>query len=195
MSSFIGHGLAALTIGKLFQPEQVGKTNFKWLAYLIICSVAPDIDYLVNSLNSANNEGVRITHSIGYCLFLPLILMTYFSVYKREYIWKGGLQAFLAGVSHLLLDTLVGSRQGDPWLYPLLIENYRLPFGLLPSAGAISLSNYYFYRNLLIELGVLLHIFLLFLTGFGKIKLSKAWIIILIAFLAFFLIWSINLTR
>ena len=53
-------------------------------------------------------------------------------------------QSILAGLSHLLLDMLTGVLP-LALLYPYL-QVFRLPFGLLPSAGKIQLTNYLFYR-------------------------------------------------
>ncbi|NEO85783.1 MAG: hypothetical protein F6J87_16255 [Spirulina sp. SIO3F2] len=68
----------------------------------------------------------------------------------------------------MLLDLLVGVT-ALPLFWPFDAHRFKLPFGLLPSAGKISLSNPYFYSNLKIELGVLLplslSVFALRLTG------------------------------
>ncbi len=68
------------------------------------------------------------------------------------------LQALLAGLSHVLLDLLVGVTQ-LPLLWPLSQRAFKLPFGVLPSAGSMRLDNYYFFHNLVIELGVLVPLY------------------------------------
>ena len=195
MSSFIGHGLAAVGIGIGFSEKTQFKQKWAWQGFLILCSYAPDIDYIVPSLDSLHNDDLRITHTIVFSLLLPIFGTFYLFVFDRKNVFWGGVQASLAGLSHLLLDLLVGSRQADPLLYPLIAETFRLPFGVLPSAAKVSFSNYYFYRNLLIECGILIPTFLLIFQISKRIKLSKISIVLSIIGLLIFLIWSINLAR
>lgn len=195
MSSFIGHGLAALTIGKVFEAKTSFKHKLIWQFFLILCAFAPDIDYLIPSLNSINNGGLRITHSIAFSLILPIFGTVYLSLFDRKNLYWGGFQACLAGLSHLLLDLLVGSKQGDPVLFPFWNSAIGLHFGVLPSAGKISLSNYYFWRNLLIESGILIPIFIMSLYLAGKIILNKIVPISLVIIFLICLVWSINLSR
>ena len=195
MSSFVGHGLAAFTIGKSLQSGTGSKFNLFWQIWLIISALAPDIDYLVLRLNAPHNGGIRITHSIAFSLILPFLGVICLFLFDRKNIIRGGLQACLAGVSHLFMDALVGSRQGDPWLYPFLPDTYRLMVGVLPSSATISLRNFYFYRNLIIECGILIPVSCFILNFTGKIKLKKLTIIGLMIVFIIFLIWSINLSR
>ena len=195
MSSFIGHGLAALTIGKSLEWKTGYKSFLFWQACLIAAALAPDIDYALHGLNAPNNGGVRITHSIAFSLLVPFGGIIYLAFAHRKNIVRGGLQIILAGLSHLFLDTLVGSRQGDPLFYPFSTDGFRLPFGILPSAGKLLFSNFYFYRNLLIECGILIPICCLILSFAGKIKLNKPALAGLMAILMIFLVWSVNLSR
>jgi len=73
-------------------------------------------------------------------------------------LWIRSLQLFLAGLSHLVMDLCVGVTP-LPLMYPAINIPLKLPFGILPSVGKINLGNYYFYRNLMLEMGVLLPIF------------------------------------
>lgn len=173
MSSFIGHGLAALAINQAFESDKPLKERLLWQSCLLLCVYAPDIDYAVNSLNLIQNNGLRITHTIVFSLIAPVVLMILLFLFDRKNLFSRGLQACLAGISHLFLDLLVGSRNGDPLFYPLSKSKIVFPFGLLPSAGSIGFSNYYFYRNTLIEAGILVPAFVLMLAIFGKLKLNK----------------------
>jgi inner membrane protein len=195
MSSFVGHGLAALTIGKAFETNTNFKRKIFWQSCLVLCAIAPDIDYVIKSLNSVNNDGLRITHSIAFSLILP-ILLTFISIFlDRKNVFWNGLQACLAGLSHLFLDLMVGGRSGDPLFYPIFNQPIDLPFGILPSAGAISLYNYYFYRNLLIEIGILIPVFIFILFLLKKVKINRLIIVGLLCILVSFLVWSTNLNR
>lgn len=101
-------------------------------------------------------------------------------------------QVILAGLSHLLLDLLVGVTP-LPLFWPLSNLTMRLPFGLLPSAGRIQLTNPYFYRNLLIELGILLPLswLLLKLPHSQKRPIQIALLLISLSFM----FWASQLTR
>lgn len=195
MSSFVGHGLAALTIGKAFEENTTFKNQILWQICLVACAFAPDIDYVIPSLNSINNDGLRITHTIAFSLITPIFLIFFLFLFKRKNVFSYGFQAILAGFSHLFLDLLVGSRQGDPLFYPLSRQKIVLPFGILPSAGEIRFSNYFFYRNLLLELGILVPVFILILYFANKVKINKLSAIGLLCIFAASLYWSINLKR
>lgn len=195
MSSFIGHGLAALAINQAFESEKTLKERLLWQSCLLLCVYAPDIDYAINSLNLVQNNGLRITHTIAFSLIAPVILIVLLFLFDRKNLFSRGLQACLAGMSHLFLDLLVGSRNGDPLFYPLSKAKIILPFGILPSAGAISFSNYYFYRNTLIEAGILVPAFVFILAILGKLKINKLVGFGLFCVFALSLIASISLKR
>ena len=74
-------------------------------------------------------------------------------------------------------------------LYPFSVEAFRLPFGILPSAGKIDVKNYYFWRNLFLELGVLLPLLISWCIhvwtplefrseGNGKMRTGVKWVAI-----------------
>lgn len=154
MSSFIGHGLAALTVYAL-GPE-ARPPRWGWLAWLGVLALAPDIDYVIAPLRLPGPPVLRVTHSLVGCLTLPLLTVAFLAVRGGRGAWlrARGLQAAGAGLSHVVLDLLVGVTPAG-LLWPLSRETFRLPFGVLPSAGWPRLDNPLFYRNLLIELGVL----------------------------------------
>ncbi|ERN42641.1 hypothetical protein KR51_00006480 [Rubidibacter lacunae KORDI 51-2] len=70
-------------------------------------------------------------------------------------------------------------------------------FGILPSAGKPSLFNYYFYFNLVIELGVLLPLICCLTIGKSKELSARRWAIvgILLAVSLFFMHWAYGLSR
>jgi inner membrane protein len=163
MSSIIGHSLAGLTVYLTTtelqinrQVRSLNKYNLPWLMWLVAIASMPDIDYLIPSLILQHNDRrVRTTHSFLGALIVPActILILYLLGKRGKTLKLMSLHAILDGLSHLLLDLLTGVLP-LPLLYPNL-EVFRLPFGILPSAGKIQLTNYLFYRNLSIELGVI----------------------------------------
>jgi inner membrane protein len=199
MSSFLGHSLAAYSLFSLDQRERTSTLwRAVWLAWLVVLACAPDIDYLVPALASPAHQGRRITHSIALSMALPL-----FSV-SVLYLVKGlksrrrllSVCAVLAGLSHLALDFLVGVTP-LPLLWPLDSAAFASPVGILPSAGRIQLSNYYLYRNVLIEVGILAPICYvargLYLGEISSRDRARVLILLLIA--GGFVAWSVSLSR
>ncbi len=158
MSSIIGHSLTALSIYSLekSQPKHFSLQNLAWLSWLVFLAISPDLDYVMPIFHPSNHDNLRITHSIPFGLILPLL--TAFALVgtglRGSTLGVRILQAVAASLSHLILDLLVGVT-ALPLLWPINSSVLALPFGVLPSAGRIQLSNFYFYHNLFIELGVL----------------------------------------
>ena len=199
MSSFLGHSLAAYSLFSLdrrVRPPTPWRAV--WLAWLVVLASAPDIDYLVPALASPAHQGRRVTHSIALSLALPLLSVGVLYLVKGL---KGrrrmlGVCALLAGLSHLVLDFLVGVTP-LPLLWPLDSAAFASPVGILPSAGRIRLSNYYFYRNVLIEVGVLVPVYYaareLYLGGVSTRNRAKVLMLLLVA--GCFVAWSVSLSR
>ena len=179
MSSFIGHSLATVTVAigtrtiaqLLFLANYLKSFlsnwhRFAWLLWLIVIACIPDLDYLVVAWQSSNNNGLRITHSVLFSLIAPsatiaiLALIKIKGLIKGKTLWLLSLQTILAGLSHLALDLAVGVTP-LALFYPVINLPIKLPFSILPSAGKINLDNYYFYRNLRLEMGVLLPLLIL----------------------------------
>jgi inner membrane protein len=199
MSSFLGHSLAAYTLLSLDRRQwPSARRRAMWLGWLVVLASAPDVDYLVPALGSPAHQGSRITHSIAFSLILPLssLGVLYFVKGLKSQRRLLGICAVLAGLSHLILDFLVGVTP-LPLLWPLGSTAFSSPIGILPSAGRIQLSNYYLYRNLLIEVGVLAPIFYVargLYLGESGIR-NKARMLILLLVAGCFMVWSVSLSR
>lgn len=206
MSSFIGHSLAGLTTYAVTQQLQTNRLsqsrrfNWIWPIWLLVIASIPDIDYLIRTLRiREDNQTLRITHS-----FLGAILMPGFTILVLWLLGKRGksfkfqsLQVVLIGLSHLLLDMLTGV-SALPLFYPFSLQAFRLPFGLLPSAGRIRLTNYFFYRNIFIELGVLIPLSIsLHLSIRDSTKSSNQRLVIAAGLVVslYFVIWAFSLSR
>jgi membrane-bound metal-dependent hydrolase YbcI (DUF457 family) len=169
-----------------------------WLGWLVVLASAPDIDYLVPALGSPAHQGSRITHSVAFSLILPLssVGVLYFVQGLKSQRRLLSICAVLAGLSHLVLDFLVGVTP-LPLLWPLGSTPFVSPVGILPSAGRIQLSNYYLYRNVLIEVGVLAPLFYvareLYLGERGARNRARMLILLLVA--GCFVMWSVSLSR
>jgi inner membrane protein len=209
MSSFFGHSLAGVTtyaigyklqIDRLNRPSRFDRYNWLWLGVLIAIALIPDIDYLVPQLKLQEGaEILRITHSfVGVLLFPAIGILILWMLGDRGESFKlKSCQLVIAGLSHLLLDTLTGVYP-KPWLYPFSLETFKLPFGLLPSAGRIDLTNYLFYRNIFIESGVLIPLSIsLWLSVGDSARIGKRQIIIGAGLLisGCFMVWAARLSR
>ena len=201
MSSLLGHSLAGMTVGlSIKAPIFLNTTRRKilWIGWLVIVAIAVDFDYIVPFFHPSANAGLRITHSIFYTSLLPsmTLIVLKFSDMKRNDILKAACQLYLAGFSHLCLDLLVGVT-AIPLVWPLDKSVFKLPFGLLPSAGKPSLSNYFFYYNLGIETGVLLPLSISLVLIRSQKTTWWKWVIIglLLAISIYFMHWAYGLSR
>lgn len=199
MSSFVGHSLAALTIYSCHKPGRSKWHRILWLGWLVILGLVPDLDYFVPFLHRAAHHDMRITHSLTFALFLPIVTLAilFLCGVRGKTLKIRSLQVICAGLSNPILDLLVGVL-GIPLFWPFSGQLFKLPFGLLPSAGALSLTNYYFYKNLLIELGVLMPLFYSIYLCFQKRQKSRIFwlkIAVLMAISARFMIWAFLLPR
>ena len=199
MSSFIGHSLVAYSLFSLDQWRRASsRWRAVWLGWLVVLASAPDIDYLVPALASPAHQGRRITHSIALSMALPLfsIGVLYFVKGLKSRRRLLSVCAVLAGLSHLVLDFLVGVTP-LPLLWPLDSAAFASPVGLLPSAGRIQLSNYYLYRNVLIEVGVIAPVCYvargLYLGEISTRDRASVFILLLVA--GCFVAWSVSLSR
>jgi len=199
MSSFLGHSLAAYTLASAVrQPTTSPLGRLRWTVWLIVIASAPDIDYLIPALRSPAHYGLRITHSITFSFILPscTCLVLYLAKSPERQRRSLSFCVVLAGLSHLVFDFLVGVTP-LPLLWPLSAAAFASPLGILPSAGRIQVFNYYLYRNLLIEVGILAPT--LFLArGFYRGEIdggNKTRIIALLLIAGCFIIWSVDLSR
>jgi len=121
LSSFIGHTLTSIGIAATTQrQEKPTALSILWLGWLCFIGLAPDMDYFVPplyALRASLEDGVRITHSVVGALFFPLLTLLVLSRLhlKQETFRIYGIQACLAGLSHIVMDLLVGV-----WPLPLL---------------------------------------------------------------------------
>src|SRR5262249_14977986 len=111
MSSFLGHSLAAYSLASCMRRSLASPSGrLSWDLWLIAFACAHDIDYLIPALNSSAHQGLRITHSIAFSLILPLCTggALYLARSPEHQRWLLSVCAALAGLSHLVLDFLVG---------------------------------------------------------------------------------------
>ena len=201
MSSLIGHSLAGLTVGVTNKQSCFLATSWArllWMFWLVVVAIAPDFDYVVSFLHPSANAGLRITHSLCCAMLLPTLTVMGLRVLgcDRTSLFKATAQLIIASLSHIGLDILVGVT-ALPILWPFSNDVFKLPFGLLPSAGKPSLSNYYFYYNLGIEMGVLMPLSVgLLISQYKRLSVWRWGIVgLLLAVSAYFMHWAYGLSR
>lgn len=191
MSSFIGHSIT----GVFVHSRNTDGKSFPWFLWLVFLAISPDLEYVPAWLSGVRHH-TRFTHSIVFCSILPVLTVLYFKLFPREHRnLKAAVQAFAASYSHIVLDMLTGVSQ-LPLLWPFTDACFRLPFGILPSAGRLDPSNIYLYRNLLIELGILLPFFSLCrMKGRPTLPGNRVPAALSMAVLILFAVWGISLSR
>jgi inner membrane protein len=158
VSSFVGHALAPVILYAATEPGPVPRRPL-WPLALVATAWAPDVDYLLRSLILPGDPPIRVTHSVLGSLVVPALVVAILAMrgVRGRTLRLRATQAGGAGLSHVLLDLLVGVTPAA-LLWPFSSATVRLAGGILPSAGRLSLGNPYLYRNLLLEIGVLLPI-------------------------------------
>lgn len=198
MSSWIGHGIAAVTICATNKSAKRNYAELGWALWLVVVAIAPDVDYVLAALR-VGEEQARITHSIVGALFLPVLTIPVGLLLG----WRGTLlatrsfQVIASGLSHIVLDLLVGVHP-MPLLFPFSLALYKLPIGILPSAPLMRLDNLLLYRNLLIEVGVLAPLFaVVYLVRHrkGAMPLRRIALSLLVLCSGIFMAWSLTLAR
>lgn len=169
MSSSIGHSLIAISIQRATEPIGTNAkvvTSFWWALCLVIVANLPDVGKVLEHVRGIRPE---ITHSLVFALVLPMLLLplVYRAVEGRERM-VAIVQLFAASLSHIVADFWVGVNS-YPLLWPFSNLPVCPPFGFLPSSPGISLFNLYLYRNLAIELAILLPLF--YFSGWRKVRL------------------------
>ena len=166
------------------------------LPAFVFLAVCPDLDYFAIWWWHTQPT-LRVTHALLFAVATSLLMWGLTAPLRSRSLANVPFPALLlASVSHPLLDLLVGAH-GLPLLWPFTDREVALPFGLLPSAGRLALDNYYLWRNLLIELGILVPLFGLLVglaRGTAPRVLARNAAFVLPLWLAM-LAWSVSLQR
>lgn len=198
MSSLIGHAAAGATafLATYRLHDAQARPLLPVFALLAIC---PDFDYFALWFFHAAAE-TRFTHSLLFCVVVATIaaIVLRRSGSHRPNALHGmpAFALFAAALSHPTLDLLVGAHP-LPLLWPLAEPDVSAPIGLLPSAGRPSPSNPYLWRNLAIELGVLLPVFAA-MIGIARgvsLRILVRWALPITPVWLAFLAWSVGLQR
>lgn len=159
----------------LHRDEGAKLPEWLWCGILVVAANAPDLDYVLPILHRDLHGGLRISHSIGFAVMVTVIFsLGFWLLGERKSLGRRRtIGVFLAIVSHLVLDYCVGVLP-LPLFWPFDFSAFKSPFGWLPSAGKISLTNYFLYRNLAIEMGILLPLYAIALW-FWKNRCLRRW--------------------
>lgn len=195
MSSIVGHGLAGVAV--YLACNRAGDRRTLWaLPAFVFLAVCPDLDYFAIWWWHAQ-PALRPTHTLSFAIAASLFMWGLTAPLRTRSLAKVPFPALLlASVSHPLLDLLVGAH-GLPLLWPLTDRQVALPFGLLPSAGRLTFGNYYLWRNLFIELGILVPLFGVLVAiarGTAPRALMRSAVFVFPLWLAV-LAWSVSLQR
>lgn len=162
------------------------------MAPLLLLAVLPDFDYFAFWFFGIDSEP-RFTHSLAFAACAAALVWVILNMATQ----REGRVAFVALLSaagsHAVLDLLVGVHPVCVF-WPLPLPELQSPIGLLPSAGRLSLTNFYFWRNLLIECGVLFPLLACWVAIRREVarRLLLTWGAVLLPLWLASLIWSIK---
>ncbi len=188
MSSFVGHVACGTAVYLSQTPPRLRWTLFA----LVFAAVAPDFDYLALWLFHIRPE-LRVTHSLLFCFAIGVVGALILPG-DRTTRTRTGAFLTLSACTHLALDLLVGVHP-LPLFWPALTTGVASPIGILPSAGHLSVTNYYLWRNLLIECGVLLPVLATLVAVRRTTSLRVSKLALLLPLWLACLGWSITLPR
>lgn len=195
MSSIVGHGLAGVAVYLACNRAKDRRASWALPAFVFL-AVCPDLDYFAIWWWHAQPV-LRLTHTLLFALATSVLMWGLTTPLRIRSLANTPFPALLlASLSHPLLDLLVGAH-GLPLLWPFTDRQMALPFGLLPSAGRLALDNYYLWRNLLIELGILAPLFGVLVAiarGTAPRALMRSAVFVFPLWLAM-LAWSVSLQR
>lgn len=160
-----------------------------------VVAILPDFDYILHWLFDITVEP-RISHSLGFSTGVFIVALLISRLTPRYFQRISFVALFCASFSHIVLDFLVGVHH-NPLLWPLTDAGITSPVGILPSAGSLSFTNYYMWRNFLIEGALILPSFIIVyktLKSHRK-KLDIIWYILSFIIMIGALYYSITLTR
>ena len=180
MSSFLAHAMVGFSLSTHKKRATITEMMFVSL-FFILLAWSPDIDYLINYLGEESMP-IRYTHSIGYISIVSLVAIFFRNILFKKYLYHIPIILFFfASASHLLLDFCVGVH-GNPYLYPFSSDVFVAPFGILPSSGRIDIHNYYFWRNMGIELTIFMPIVLFSINSLRRKILNHRGLMFLLFF-------------
>ena len=194
MSSFVAHALVGVSCFVLARPKTFQQT-IPLVLIAGLLGLSPDIDYLFLWLADWR-PNPRITHSLAFASAAAFSAWLFVKAVLTEKADFKLLLIFLAAAaSHLVMDASVGVTK-NPTAWPFLSEGFTSPIGWLPSSGRLDLGNYYFWRNLLLELGIILPMLAFAYSVAGVIERRRTywWLLLAVVFIAS-LTTSLNLSR
>jgi hypothetical protein len=148
MSSWIGHALGALLISAPLRKEGLGRLELG----VVALSILPDVIDLAILPAPHPDE----SHSIAAVVALGLLAWLcspWWAPSGRSLSPRVLGVCLLAAGSHLVLD-LLANPPAYLLAWPWSEQRYGLSHGMLPAAPALSLSSFYFYRNILLECAI-----------------------------------------
>jgi inner membrane protein len=105
MPSPIGHSLLGFSIYFIFNRKARLRQDWKKILLYIFCANIPDLDLLPGALQGDINKYHHgVTHTLGFSIFLALIVAAILKIKKSEKILFPFLLTFLLLFSHVVLD-------------------------------------------------------------------------------------------
>lgn len=132
MSTFVAHSLAATVVASASRGATPPGRHRVVTALAVAAALLPDVDVLLVTWAGGAHRG--LTHSLAFVVVSAIVL----AAAARARVGAAGgrlfLVMFLAGVSHLLLDFLMGAGPPVRPFAPFDDSGYLAPWRLLPIA-------------------------------------------------------------
>lgn len=164
MATPIAHSLLGLTLYLLFTQSPLKKEEWRWLAFAILFSCAPDLDFIPGALFGDMNTFHRgFSHSVGGCFIFSLLFCILLK--KRCDFTTFKFFCFLMALygSHLIVDFFTRDTwapHGAQFLRPFSEAFFKSPVDLFldanrtPWTKAFSLHNLITYFSELLIFGL-----------------------------------------
>ena len=151
MTFAFSHLIGAWLVGKGYQLVTKKKIHHYTWFFLLLGSILPDIDYLIDWTLGTNLHRT-FTHSITFALFVFIILFSISFFFKEKNMKMFSLALCVGILAHLAIDFV--STQGVPLFWPL--GYYFSPFAIyLGKSGTAMLNSSASTLKSLLKLAVL----------------------------------------
>ncbi len=145
MSTFVGHSLAGTLIGSVAGQACDERQRRLLILFSVITAVLPDFDiviFLVFQPQMVPHRG--FSHTLLFALLSSGILTLVASRFMQMRLARLWSVLFLAALSHLLLDYLMGAGAPVPLFWPFLDLGFICPYKLVPVAYYGKVARAYF---------------------------------------------------
>lgn len=178
MATPVAHSLMGITLYILFNRSPLKLKEWGWIFFAAWVASLADFDFLLGLFTDDYSMYHRgVSHSIGICFIVSLILWAFFRKKCGFSSFKFFCFILVLYGSHLVIDFFTRDNwppNGGPFLWPFSNEYYKSPIDLFLNADRSSWEKVFSWHNLrTLILEILIFGTLLYLFQKNEIKKSK----------------------